>query len=73
MLLLHAYINAVLLLLTVCYTFVNAKIFELFACTNQADGTSTLNASPVDLCYDSQWNKMVPVAVLGILVYTIGK
>jgi hypothetical protein len=45
-LLLNAFLGAILLFLEICYTFVNSKIFELFTCTGQIDGTYSLTAAP---------------------------
>lgn len=42
----NVFVNSVLLLLTVSYTFVNGNLFELFSCQEQIDGSYTLLSAP---------------------------
>jgi hypothetical protein len=42
----NVYVNAVFLMLSVSYTFVNSNLFELIGCQQQVDGSYTLLAAP---------------------------
>ena len=58
-------INAYLTFLTACFAFMMTTASEIFVCTNQPNGISTMNASPDILCYNSQvWYSMLPVSIV---------
>jgi hypothetical protein len=66
------FINGWFLFLTVIYTFVVSKATEFFCCIKEADGTYTLIAAPSYTCYDAQWNRYLPLAVLCTIIYGLG-
>src|SRR5687767_9154869 len=45
-LLTNTFINALLMVMSLMYTFVTSKSFEFFSCTKQNDGSYSLDASP---------------------------
>ena len=54
------------------YVSIAKTTVQFFDCTEQADDTYTLDASADILCYSSEWFTLLPLAVLGFLVYVIG-
>jgi len=62
-------INGYCTFVSFVYTFVMVETSEVFNCTRQADGRSTLNASPDIYCYEgSRWFVMMPIAVTNYVV-----
>ncbi|KNC51334.1 uncharacterized protein AMSG_07349 [Thecamonas trahens ATCC 50062] len=54
------------------YISISQATVSFFDCTEQGDNTFTLDASADILCYSSDWFTLLPLAVLGFLIYVIG-
>ena len=53
------------------YTSVSTSIFRLFDC-QEVQGSWYLSADFTMKCFGPEWNSLMAVAVLGVIVYTIG-
>jgi len=60
------------LLMFIAYLPICVKAFQIFNCTAFPDGTSTFDADPSLICYDTWWNELRPWGVLAVLVYGLG-
>jgi len=59
---------------TLMYTFsiaVLAIAFDLFKCFPHPNGLDSLRVSPDVMCYSDEWNAMIIVGVLAIMVYFV--
>ncbi|KJE96207.1 hypothetical protein CAOG_006563 [Capsaspora owczarzaki ATCC 30864] len=64
-------ISAYLTFLEIVYLPVTYMAFSLYACTSTA-GVTYLNASPDITCWEGSHSSAQPVAILALLVYTLG-
>lgn len=64
-------IRASVAALSFAYTLLISISTEFFNCVKQPDGSYTLAASPATRCYESQWNRTLPAAILAFIFYGI--
>ncbi|KAL0489622.1 hypothetical protein AKO1_010563, partial [Acrasis kona] len=71
---LNKIINAFTALISFLYLFIIQQASQIFVCTNQADQSWTLNASPDITCFvsDGQWSQMLPLSIIIYLVFGLG-
>lgn len=65
-------INAVVMMADFFYIFLVHNTFELFQCYSQPDGTDSLASYPGMECFSEDWYKLLPVAIIAIILYGIG-
>ena len=67
-----ALIRSILMILVMAYIPLCNFTLQYFNCTNQLDGSWSLDAQPSLKCYDDKHMSYLPWALWGVLVYMIG-
>ena len=66
-------INALLTFLSFCFIFMMTQSSNIFKCTEQTDGSSTLDYSTDITCYrDAMWFVMLPVTLIVWIILGLG-
>jgi hypothetical protein len=62
-------VNSYFAFLSFSFIFIMTTASEVFVCTRQPDGISTLDASPDIICYQGTWLYMLPLTLFWYLLF----
>ncbi|KAJ3440497.1 insulin-like growth factor binding proteinn-terminal [Anaeramoeba flamelloides] len=65
-------INAYSTFLTMIYLIVSLKVLEYFDCTHNDNGSWSMDAKPEWFCFEGEWMKLFPVALVALIGYVFG-